>query len=146
MADETPQIEWGWRIQCAEPDCKEHLSVFRSVMDEPNSTYYGSGPPSLPYTGKCSEDGWFFQSVTHRERSNSRIYRAYCPKHSAAALVWSDKMDAWRKARWNIGKQTHTSFLDRLKEWGSHLLHIKVGQTIQEWLAANPKPEPPWGV
>lgn len=148
MADPTPQVEWGWRIQCAHPGCEECLSEFRPSLREPNDYYYGGGPPPLPrtryYDKATSHAGWFFQASLCREQPDHRIYRAYCPEHSGPALDWVTAMQVWRDARREIGKQKALSFYDRLKEWGARLFHGKVGQSVQEWVDENPKPEPPW--
>jgi hypothetical protein len=137
----APQVEWGWRIQCADSDCEHYLSEYQS----PTDSYYGGGPPGLPWTGgydKATElgDGWFFLNQT----GDHGVHRAYCPEHSAEALAWVAAMSEWRDSRRTIGKKTHTSLLDRLKEWGASLLNRNVGKTVQDWSLVHPRPEQPW--
>ena len=124
-------VEYGWRLSCAHPGCTAHMEQW-SVGGLPHQD--------------LDREGWFVKSVEHEEIDWTRRYRyvAFCPEHAAKAFQWKTKMAAWDKARWEFGKETHTTLFEKFRDMTRRALRMKVGQTVEEWIAANPSPTPPW--
>lgn len=126
-------LEFGWRVQCAHPECEKHLEEWQE----------DSGPPGLPYAREHRFRGWFWRAV-RKSNDYGYNYITYCPEHADAAFNWVDRLEAWEKNRWQKGKETHKSLFDRLTEWGAKLLNLKVAESVEDWKAENPRPTPPW--
>lgn len=147
MPDKTeiPQIEWGWRIQCAEEGCDCYMDAWRSDTD---NTWGCAGYPPLPhgYHGYLLGDeeahpGWFFYYGPGYGKG--RV--AYCPEHSAPAIAWQKAERAWNSRRSDVGRKTHLSLLDKVKEWWDpREKQRRISKAVEAWKQANPRPLPPW--
>lgn len=141
----TPQVHWGWRIQCAEPGCACYLECWgeQKEGDSPHT-------PPLPVHGityPVEHEGWFWQASLFKNKDyygGTRSYRAYCPDHAVPVFAWMAELSAWKEARYAQGKQVHGRVFPRLQEWGAKLLHRRVGESVEEWVERNPRPTPPW--
>lgn len=122
------RVLYGWRISCNEPGCKAVAEKFSSY-----------GIPSLDLTPK----GWFI----HSEARGVRY--AYCPAHAAIPLAWWASFVQWntdRRHAYERGAKAGASRLARLMlpTLTGELDHLSGERAVREWVAANPKPLPPW--
>jgi hypothetical protein len=130
---EPTQLRYGWHIQCAHPGCEHTLSVH-------NPPGF-NGPPALMLDSE--HEDWFFHSM----RDHGETYWCFCPEHADDAYTWQNDLAAWKAARWQVGKDTHTTLLGRLKEFFEvFALRKQIGDKVAEWVALNPRPLPPWEV
>jgi hypothetical protein len=134
-------IQWGWRVQCAEEGCEDHLEVWGPIKEPQDD-------PTTPcligdtYSRERSREGWYFYS--HPAPRHQRFYRAFCPTHAQQVWEWRENLEAWHQARRGVGAETSQGILDRLQEWGRSLFNKNMGDRMKGWEGKNPKPTPPW--
>lgn len=136
---QAQEVHYGWRLSCSHPGCTACIEEWSN----------GDGPPYQSFH-QAEAEGWFVKTDGYAEHPEGWcqkfLYRVYCPEHSAAYLAWQEKLDAWKQARWEKGKETHTTLFEKFRGMACRALGMKVGQTVEEWVAENPRPLPPWEV